>query len=128
MFDLKEMIGKMKERKIREKYLNFGEKMRKDFVLIIKDIMQEDNKISKEADELLDFYIKNVKEFCGEAGLKDYKEFMDALIEYNFINSISDILADMKDDGSFGYYTKRMKKYVKAKSVMKDKLCLLETR
>lgn len=126
MFDLKGIIENIKERKMREKYLNFGEKMRKDFVLIIKDIMQEDNKLSEDANELLDFYIKNVKDFCKDAGLKDYKDFMDALVEYNFIHSISDIMDDMKESGDFKYYSKRMKSYAKAKSVMRDKLCLQE--
>ena len=126
MFDLKGIIENIKERKMREKYLNFGEKMRKDFVLIIKDIMQEDNKLSKEADELLGFYIKNVKEFCRDAGLEDYKDFMDALVEYNFIHSISDIMDDMKESGDFKYYAKRMKSYAKAKAVLRDKMCLQE--
>ena len=124
MKNIKEILNTIKGKNTEKKYMDFAEKMKKDFILIIKDIMKENHKISKEAEELLDYYHKAVKDFAKEMYIKDYKEFLDALIEYNFIDSMDVIRENLKENQPFIYYVNETRKYTVAKNLMKEKLGL----
>ena len=124
MKNIKEILNTIKGKNMEKKYMDFAKEMKKDFILIVKDIMQGDNKISKEAEELIDYYHNAVKDFAKEMYIKDYKEFLDALIEYNFVDSMDVIRENLKENQPFIYYVNETRRYTVAKNLMKEKLGL----
>ena len=61
MKNIKEILNTIKGKNTEKKYMDFAKEMKKDFILIVKDIMKENHKISKEAEELL---AQSSKRFC----------------------------------------------------------------
>ena len=123
MKNIKKSINELKGKFLGGQYEKFLIGNKKDFLLIIKDIMQENGKLSKEADELLNHHIASMRKFCEKNYVQDKDDFIEGIIETNFIDGIDDITADIMEDDivEFHKFKDKMKEYEKAKNIIRER-------
>ena len=100
MFDFKKGIKELKGKFLGGQYEKFLIGNKKDFLLIIKDILQENGKVSEEANELLNHHVDSMRKFCAKNYVINKDKFIEGIIETNFVDCIDEITADIiEEDG-----------------------------
>lgn len=123
MKNIKKSINELKGKFLGGQYEKFIIENKKDFLLIVKDIMQENGKVSEEADELLNHHIASMRKFCEKHYVEKKDEFIAGIIETNFIAGIDDITADITedDDVEFHKFKDRVEQYEVAKNIIRER-------
>lgn len=123
MKNIKKSINELKGKFLGGQYEKFIIGNKKDFLLIVKDIMQENGKLSEEANELLNHHIASMRKFCEKHHEEKKDEFIAGIIETNFIDGIDDITADItEDDGvEFHKFKDRVEQYEVAKNIIRER-------
>ena len=123
MKNIKKSINELKGKFLGGQYEKFIIGNKKDFLLIVKDIMQENGKLSEEANELLNHHIASMRKFCEKHYVEKKDEFIAGIIETNFIAGIDEVTEDItEDDGvEFHKFKDRVKEYEKAKNIIRER-------
>ena len=123
MKNIKKRIKELKGKFLGGQYEKFIIGNKKDFLLIIKDIMNAGGKVSEEADVLLNYHIDSMRKFCEKNYIEKKDEFIAGIIETNFIDCIDEITDDITEDDmvEFHKYKNRVKEYEVAKNIIRER-------